>query len=72
MEDKQLYQAFKEGYLKNVTPPIQKNDKQRAEYHAAAYVRKLKREQRCDSYYANNLSIKKECLNCGKLLTEHL
>jgi len=25
----------------------------------------------CDSYYANNLSMQKECLNCGKLSTEH-
>lgn len=37
-----IYQAFKTGYLKNVTRPIQQNDEQRAEYHAAAYVRKLK------------------------------
>jgi hypothetical protein len=25
----------------------------------------------CESYYANNLSMQKECLNCGKLSTEH-
>tara|TARA_R100000935_G_C2731670_1_gene122222 strand:+ start:235 stop:429 length:195 start_codon:yes stop_codon:yes gene_type:complete len=25
----------------------------------------------CESYYANNLSKKKECLSCGKLLKEH-
>jgi len=25
----------------------------------------------CESYYANNLSMQKECLNCGKLPTEH-
>ena len=25
----------------------------------------------CESYYANNLSLQKECLNCGKLSTEH-
>ena len=25
----------------------------------------------CDSYYANNLSTEKECLNCGKPSTEH-
>jgi regulator of replication initiation timing len=25
----------------------------------------------CHSYYANNLSMYKECLNCGKLPTEH-
>jgi|VirMetMinimDraft_7_1064189.scaffolds.fasta_scaffold07737_3 hypothetical protein len=25
----------------------------------------------CNSYYANNLSMQKECLNCGKLSTEH-
>jgi hypothetical protein len=37
-----IYQAYKAGYLKNVTKPIQQNDKQRAEYHAAAYVTKLK------------------------------
>ena len=39
---KAVYKAYKAGYLKNVTKPIQQNDKQRAEYHAAAYVRKLK------------------------------
>ena len=25
----------------------------------------------CDSYYANNLSEQKECLNCGKLPNHH-
>jgi hypothetical protein len=42
MDYKQIRKAYKAGYLKMTVKPIQQNDKQRAEYHAAAYVRKLK------------------------------